>query len=454
MLNKKEPNSQHCGIKVKIKQGLTMTTIRNSLLVCLVFNIFIMEASTPLGMFTPYDINLRLKKPALHHGQLTAFCEQSYHVQGYATDPKEEETFLVDVLQIYEPTQNVVSMYQGFDNTGAVVQTLTTPFTQLLDSIAGGPGGGVSDFQNGIFTPTGKLSGGQVALGATYALGNCFYISAYLPFCHAKLSNVEWKYSGDNILFASEKIQKELINSFAQDSKKYFGLNIGNWKQTGLGDFTVLVEWERNFPQMRPILRNVQANIRTGLSFPTSTKCNECVIMPVSFGADSSIGLPFGGGLSFSLGTIADVGFSGQFWYFWSSEKLRRIKTFPTQTSLLFPVVTNTQKQFSIVQNFNLFGQLYTSSKRFSAKGIYQHWRRQKDKIIPISTNFNFDVANSAESLDEITYHQIILAGIYSPCNGDFKGIIPQLELFWKGSFNGTRVAVASTVGLQFSLTF
>ena len=417
-------------------------------------NLSQLRATTPLGMFAPYDINIKLKKPATGNLQFNLLGEKSYKVQGYATDSREDVTILVNPLQIYEPAQNLVSMYQGFDNNGAVIQTISTPFTELLDSIAGGPGGRVISFQNGVFFPTADLSCGQISPSLIYGLGQGFYIGAYLPLCFAKLENITWTYLGANALFAEEKIQTELINSFSQDACTYFNLNVGNWTQRGLGDLTILAEWQRDFPQRRLVLRNVQANIRVGISLPTAAAANENIIFPVPFGADGAVGFPFGGGLSLTLGGIGEVGFSGQFWYFCSNEKPRRIKTFPTQTSLLFPVVTPTYKEFAILQNFNLYGQIYSVSKRFSAKGVYQHWRRQKDTLLPADPIYNFDVANSTQSIEELTRHQFSVFGIYSPVRGDFKRIIPQFEIFWKGAFGGTRAAIASTYGAQFSLIF
>lgn len=425
-----------------------------SLLIFTLISLASQQTYTALGMFVPYDINIKLKKPAAKNLEFTILGEKSYKVTGYATNAREDETFVVDVLQIYEPAQNVVSMYQGFDDTGAVVQTLTTPFTQLLDSIAGGPGGGVSNVQNGIYIPTGTLSCGQLSFGLTYGLGQGFYISTFLPVCFAKLCDVKWTYGGDSILFANAQIQTQLIDAFTQDSLTYFNLNVGNWTQRGIGDLTILAEWQRDFPQRKTVLKNVQANVRIGLSFPTGVPVNENVIMPVPFGADGAFGIPLGGGLGLTLGSIAECGFNGQFWFFLSNEKNRRIQTFPTQTSLLFPIVTKTYKEFAVLQNFNLYAQIYSGCKRFSAKGLYQHWRRQKEKIFAFDSKINFDVINNAVSIDEFTRHQFALFGIYSPRKGDFERIIPQFEIFWKSSFGGTRAAIASTYGAQFSLIF
>lgn len=409
----------------------------------------------PAGLFVPYDINIKQRKPGKSNWQAIVLGENSYHIQGYATDtPKEEKTFIVNPLQVYEPIQNIVSMYQGYDINGSITQTISTPFTELLDSIAGGPGGGVSNYQNGIFKPSGELSSAQLALGTTYGIGHNFYISAFLPFYFAKLCNVCWDYKGNNALFSDEKIQKELIDSFYQDSIEYFGLNVGGWKRRGIGDLAIIAEWQKDFPQIqRKTLRNVQINARLGMTFPTGKKPFQNIIMPINFSA-GTIGVPFGGGLNLNLGSIVEIGFSGQFWYYWSNEQVSRIKTFPTQTTLLLPTLANVQKEFAIVQNFNLNAVIYSFCKRFGLKSFYEYWRKGDDRVIPLSSNFNFATANSDLSLAEQTRHQFCFMLMYAPQKDDFKKVIPQFEFFWKISVNGMRTATASTYGGQFSLIF
>lgn len=425
------------------------------LLLCtIVFTSLEIQASMPLGLFTPYDINLRLKKPAQGRIQCSFLGEKSYKVQGYATDCQEEITFLVNPLQIYEPIQNIISMYQGFDSNGVATQINSGQFTELLNSIAGGPGGGVSNYENGLYVPTGDFSAGQASPGLTYGIGQGFYISAYLPIYFAKLSNVTWTYAGNNTLFSGQKIQEDLINSFQEDAQNLFGLCVGNWKQNGPGDLAFIAEWQRDFPQRRAVLKNVQTNLRVGLSFPTGIKANEHLVMPIPFGADGSMTLPFGGGLGINLANCAEFGFSGQFWYIWGNEKNRRIKIFPTQTSLLFPAIVPTYKDFAFIQNFNIYAQAFSPSKRYSVKVVYQYFRKGKDTLIPQGIAYNFDVANSAIALDETTSHDFFIDLMYTPLRNDFQKIIPQAQFFWKGSFKGMRTSLASTIGAQISLIF
>lgn len=417
------------------------------LLVCInALQISQMLQAAPLGLFEPYDINIRLRKPAQHHFYAGVLGEKSYTVKGYATDDCLDTTYEVNPLQIYEPEQNFISLYQGqnYDDSA---------FVQLLNKIAGGPGGGVSNLENGLFTPTGKFCVGQAAFSAMYAVKHHFFISAYLPVYFVKLHSVKWNYSGNNTLFSGAEIL-ELEETFQEDAKNLFGLCTKGWKKHGLGDLTFLVEWQQDFPQLRPVLKNVQPNLRVGLSIPTGKEADENSIMPVAFGADGTASIPFGGSLTMDLANHVDFGLSAQFWYLWDNEKERRIKTFPTQTSLLYPVVANSIKQHSIIQNFNLFATAYSFNKRVALKFCYQYWRKGDDVLTPMCSEFSSTVMNTAPQLFERTEHDVFFTLTYSPKAADFKRVFPQAQLFWKASVKGSRAILASTAGAQLSLIF
>lgn len=402
--------------------------------------------SAPLGLFEAYDINIRQKYPAKNHFHLGLLGEKNYNTKGYATDSTEEETYLVNPLQIYESQQNLIALYQDTDTTNS-------KFISLLNNIAGGPGGGVGNMQNGLFTPTGKFSAGQIALTGMYGLGHGCYFKAVLPFYFVTLHSVNFAYSGNSNLFSGAQMQ-ELTENFIQDAQSIFNLNVNGWTKRGVGDATLMLEWQQDYPQPRPMLKNVQPNIRLGISLPTSECTDENNIMAVPFGADGSFSVPFGGGLGINLANHVELGFSGQFWYYWSNQKERRIKTFPTQTSLLYPKTAEAVKEFSFLQNFNLHAQAFSFCKRFSLKFCYQYWRKGEDKITPISSAFNPEIINTAPQLLESTQHNVFLTLNYSPKANDFKRIVPQAQLFWKGAVKGMRTAISSTFGGQLSFVF
>ncbi|MBI2353326.1 hypothetical protein HYV11_03755 [Candidatus Dependentiae bacterium] len=402
--------------------------------------------TAPLGLFEPYDIMIRLRKPAQNNFYVGLLGEKSYTTKGYATDACEEETLEVNSLQVYDRVQNVVSLYQGMNQSDS-------EFIPLLESIAGGPGGGASNYENGLFQATGKLGVEQLAFSTIYGLPRHFYVSGYVPFYVANLSNLSWNYVGNSILFSGQEIQ-ELVDAFKRDSEKLFGLCVKNWKRHGFGDVTLLFEWQRDFAQMRPILKSVQPNVRCGISIPTECLSNQNLIMPITFSSRQTASIPFGGGLTMNLANHIDVGFAAQFWYYLSNKCQQRIKTFPTQTSLLYPVSTLVMAEYGFLQNFNLFAQIYSFCKRLSLKFCYQYWRRGEDRITPIDLSYNYEIANSAPQLLENTMHDVFFALNYAPKVNDFKRVIPQAQLFWKASVKGMRVALASTVGFQFSVIF
>ena len=53
------------------------------------------------------------------------------------------------------------------------------------------------------------------------------------------------------------------------------GLDISSWSKTGIGDLSLMVEWLRDFPQPKPLLKNVRLNLRGGISIPTGVKKDE-----------------------------------------------------------------------------------------------------------------------------------------------------------------------------------
>jgi len=409
-------------------------------------------SKAPFGLFLPYDINIMQRKPSHKSRQLVVLTENSYKVRGFATDEKEEETEIVNPLQIYEKHQNFIAMYQSVQpNTGSAT---SSEVLQILDSIAGGPGGGVRFSNKVSLTPTAKFSIGQCSLGFIQGLGKGFYISAYLPVYYAKMTNLSFKFDTSTVLFSDFALQDKITKAFTQDAKQLFGLDICNWKQHHTGDLTLLAEWQRTFAQQRQTLKSVETNLRVGLSLPTGKAAATNLIMPISFGNEGSWAIPFGGGLSINIAHLLEFGFAAQMEYIFSNEQDRRIKTFNTQSSLLYPSITKTHKEFAIIQNLSLHATLYSRCNRFSLKNIYTYYRKPADIVIPLSPSYNFNVANSAAELDETTLHQYCLCARYHPLSTDFKRAFPQFTAFYKHSFNGMRIAGASTYGFEVSLIF
>lgn len=165
---------------------MKISTLLITLLICSV-SLSIIQAQPPLGLFNQYDINVLQKKPTPRNSQIQVFSENSIKVKGFATDSKEEETYKVNPLAIYERSQNFMGIYQSASPTGLVIDK--TDLKQLLDSVTGGLGGGVILSNDIQLEPTACLSISQCSFSYMYGISKGFFISAYMPVYYPSLYN-------------------------------------------------------------------------------------------------------------------------------------------------------------------------------------------------------------------------------------------------------------------------
>lgn len=399
--------------------------------------------AAPLGFVEPYNFMIEAEPIyGKSRFQWTMLTELSYDNVSF-----DEQGHKVNALQIYEPEQNLLGLFQGLGNA--------SQFNQLVNSLAGGSGGGVNNTENGMFTPTGTFDGSQVAFLASYMFHQHCYFKVSVPVYKINLTGVDWVYSGNNDTFAGQAIQSQLVNSFAANALQDFNLSIGDWSQTGFGDMTMLLDYICDYPQGRSVLRNVRVHLRLGLSFPTGVQADENQIMSIPFGNDGSVGLPFGGGLDINLGRYFQCGFRGQFLYLWGNAKLRRVHSFPSQTTLLIPQVTMAYKEYGFIQQFDLYVQAYNIIGGLSLKLAYEYYRKAQDQLAVNVPGFNYSQINSDLRLDEQTRHNCIaMLSFDSAFLKDCNRLHPQAEIFVNIPFNGSFTSLLSTVGLQLALDF
>src|SRR3990167_510659 len=123
---------------------------------CLTVMIDSFVQAAPLGFLEPYNFMIEAE-PIFGKSrfQLTVLTELSYDDVSFDGQGNQ-----VNALQIYEPQQNVLGLFQGLENA--------SQFNQLVNSLAGGSGGGVNNSENGLFTPTGNFNGAQIAFLGSY----------------------------------------------------------------------------------------------------------------------------------------------------------------------------------------------------------------------------------------------------------------------------------------------
>lgn len=418
---------------------------RNSILIGLLLCSTKIFSIAPLGLTSPYDLNIRGERPHENGRVQPSFLvEKSYKVRGFDSNGNG-----VNSLQIYNTKQNVLGLYTGHSGASDVVTVL--------------PGG--ADSEQGKYTVTGSYATTQCTLGATYSFGRGFLVRAYVPIFDASLSNVQWQYAGSQTAF-SGALLASIFDSFESESKELFDLNVSGWRKAGVGDVACFLDWERDFPQYGGVLRNVRPTMRLGITLPSGVQRNIKEFGSVPFGADGSVTIPFGGGIKVDIGKYVQLGFNAQFWYIWGKTKIRRIKTSFYQTDLLLPVATMASKQHGIIQNFSLHGTV-TRDHCWSLNWFYEYVRKGEDTITPVDSQYGYDVINDhnedattgaekgQKSLDESTSHSFTVRLGYDHHYSDSEGgMIPQGYVYYKTSFYGSRSNISSTVGFQFSIDF
>src|SRR5690606_2717844 len=96
-----------------------------------------------------------------------------------------------------------------------------------------------------------------------------------------ELYNVHWRSTN-----ANTTLESRLETSLIETVQEVAGLDVCGWKRSGIGDLLAQARWMADFPQAKPVVTNVRAQARLGLSFPTGKKQDEDKILAFPFGND------------------------------------------------------------------------------------------------------------------------------------------------------------------------
>ena len=395
-----------------------------------------------MNLLSPYDTLIRPAYTNDYRFQVSLFAETGVSHKGFDNDACK-----TNALNIWNCDQDALAMLDGFPSDSTIGQ-------KRIEIDAN------DDGQRGHFLVDGDLKTRFAgAIGFRTFFKDTWSISAYLPFYAMELDNVCWRDQTKNVSDEDARVKTLLTDAFFSNICSLGdGLQLWDWKRAGIGDLTLLGEWFRNFPQAKPLLKNVRLNIRAGLSFPTGLRQDEDKILAIPFGYDGSLGLPFSVGLDLHFAFYVRAGFDVQLTHVFGNTRMRRIKTNDCQTDLLLLQKMNVYKDFGLTQQFNLYMQLYKLfNKEFSLLFGYQFLKHGQDEVsLCANPDFSSVIANSAEYLKERIIHQIILRADYDIGSrlGDDPRIYPRVSLYARLPFNGKRVAVTSNIGLTISFDF
>jgi hypothetical protein len=351
----------------------------------------------------------------------------------------------VNVLRIWDSTQDALAMLDGFPDT--------SPITQLRNALDA-----ADDGIRGHLLFDGKLHldfGG--AFGARWYFLPHAWITTYLPYYRVRLTDVTFQDLTQSKTAADLRVKELLINNLATVVNNFGdGLSLNGWKRTGLGDLNLMVEWLFNFPQKRPLLTNVEIDGRVGFTLPTGLKANPDLLFAFPFGYDGAVGILYGGGLTVSLGCQFKAGFDVQLLHLFGNTRPRRIKTAVDQSELLLLAKTPVYIDYGLTQRFNLFVQAYHVVGGLSLLAGYQFLKRGEDSLALNTCQFSTAIAQTAVTLEDWILHSAEFNLHYDfdvhMCPDSW--IAPQASLFARVPFNGKRAVAFTTVGVMLAADF
>lgn len=392
----------------------------------------------PINLFSPWDINLRPPLWCNTSFQFTAYDETGLKTRGVNADSKQ-----VNVMQLWQPTQDALAMIQSLP--------ANNPLRIILQNVQ-------DDGVRGHFSVTGKLkANASVGFSGRYHAPYGISITGYLPLYAMKLQNITFTDLTKENDAEDFLVRDNLTDNFLAIMQELDpSLDLTGWHRVGIGDIAIFADWIGSFPQAKPILKNVDLTTRLGLTLPSGLRTNEDQILSIPFGYNGSAGLWFGAGITLNWFDYIRGGLDFEFLHLFGNSRVQRIKTQKDQTDFLFLSKAKAHTDYGFTQQYNLYFEAYRFFHGLSAGFIYQFWRHGEDKLALFTNLYSNNLANTAEKLQEWTIHQIIFKLNYDfQCNLDDCAVLkPTIFAFYKLPFNGTRAILVNTVGVAITLNF
>lgn len=393
-----------------------------------------------MNLLQPYCTLIRPDYSAIRPFQFFTQVETGYDSKGFNAAGDS-----VNALQIWDCDQNAIAMLKGFDAKTCLGQKRIQ-----LDAD--------DDGTRGHFNVCGDLDlRAAWSVNFRWFFADAWSVGFYFPFYSMQLKNVCWQDLTQDITDQDCRVKGLLTNDFFQNVCELGdGLDLTGWNRTGPGDLTVLLEWYRDFPQIKQLLRNVRVNWRFGFALPTGFREDPDKVFAVPFGYDGAFAVPFGLGLDFLISRYFKAGFDVQLTHRFGNTHIRRIKTDPCQTELLLLEKTCVYKDYGLIQRFNLYFELFKVIKAASVRVGYQYLKKGRDRVAFANNAYSAEIANTAQSLFDYTMHQIIVNAHYDVgMHSNYEARAwPQFEFFARFPFNGKRIAVNPTVGFSIAIDF
>jgi hypothetical protein len=394
----------------------------------------------------PYDVDFRQRT----FDKKTKFMVGASVETGASRMGYDEDSNKTGILNTYSEQQSAIAAFKGASSGSAIANFLSTTISNASDS----------DNIRGNLRVDGKFAQTDITLWGKYKLPlgqipGTFYLGMYLPIRSASVTEVTWHDKTQYANASDLSVHEHLTDHLSSVILQYGSLNIGSWSTTAPGDLTAMVGWYKEFVQNREALKGVTIQTRLGISFPSGIQHNEDIAFSLPTGNDGAVGIPLSLGLDadFVYGVSAglDVTYLGLF----NVNRERRLMTDLTQSDYLLLTKGKAIKVQASIWNFNLYCKLAKIIKGFEIFAEYQFAKQDESNLYPEGDDFSYFIVNSAQSIQEWSYHNIITRTSLDLRHmmGN-KRFAPRIDAYAKFPIMGKRVMTALTYGLNLSVAF
>lgn len=349
----------------------------------------------------------------------------------------------VNSLALYQSNQNALAMLAGF-----CPDSVETELLDAIDATDNGIRGHIC-LNGDIHERFGGMFQGS------WQFCSDFLLHVFVPVYSYQLKNLIVTDLTQDLTQEDDRVKILLTDTIVQQVQQLGNLSLCNWDRTGIGDITLFVEWFRDFPQQKEMIKTVRLNWRLGLGIPSGAKEDENLLFAFPFGNDGSFSLPFGIGLDVTYNFPLRIGFDVQLTHIFGNARARRIKTDVNQTDLLLLQTARVYKDFGLIQRFNLYGELHKLLCNTSLLFGYQFYKQGTSELSTKGNQFSNAIANTAQSLREWTVHNLFLK-IHYDGNQWYpqRGFLPEVSVYARMPFNGQRSIANTAVGGVISVAF
>lgn len=416
-----------------------MNMIKKLLIISITCNLLLNSIAQALYLAQPSETLIRPPYDRHLTYNFNTFLEAGFGFKSFG--PHEA---VANPLQIWHTQQSALSMLKGFSPENPV--NLLSNEIDANDDGVRGRFNLCADF---------KIPFAAAFNGRFFFLKDWF-LSAHLPFYQMQLHNLQFIDQTENNTSVDLRTKTLLTDDIATFVNRFGCIKLDDWKRNGIGDFSLILNWFRDFPQTKEVLKNARVNWRVGLTLPTGKRADLDLLFAQSFGYNGACAIPFGLGLDLMLGNYLQTGVDIQLTHIFGHKSIHRIKTDINQTELFLLQKANAYRDYGLTQRINLYVKMDKFLKGFSFLLGYQFFKHGKDHLALTTNAFSNQIANTAESLKEWTIHHIITNASYDFAEHTWckTAVVPYISMYTRIPFNGKRSAGSASVGFVVSLDF